>query len=216
MKNQTSDRKELEAFIGQFIENFVGQFGDFPQIFKQLMFRWLEAENYDASRLQELVGTLEALYMAKHQRPMHSLENSVARMVAQCQGSETSMRDLVDQLRSAYRQSFQEDVFDARQEILDAIRKQDFSEEDFQHLLDSLGQAFEDRFKRRYRGQSDLLLESTAETLSAISDDEQKLQEQFDTITSEFQQLHARREALLTAISHGQHNNLSFKTKSSA
>ncbi|MDD2760398.1 MAG: MinD/ParA family protein [Methylomonas sp.] len=213
MKNQTSDREPLENFIGQFIENFVGQFGGFPQIFKQLMFRWLEAENYEASRLQELVATLEALYMAKHQQPMHSLENSVARMVAQCQDSESRMRDLVYQLRSAYSLSFRADVFDARQEVLDAIREEDFSEEDFQRLLDSMGQAFEDRFKRRYQGQSDLLLESTAETLAIMADDEKKLQQQIDSLTGDFQQLHARREALLSAISQGQHNNLSFQSK---
>ena len=216
IKNQAPDRGALETFTTEFIERFVDQFGNFPQVFSKLMFRWLEAENYAAPRLQELVGVLEALYTAKHQQPMNSLENSVARLIVQCQNSDAQMRDLVDQLRSAYRQAFKMDVFDARQEILDAISHDDFSEEDFQKLLESLGQAFESRFKRPYRGQSDLLLESTAETLEAMSNDEKSIQAQIDVLTNDFQQLRVRREALLSAITHGQQNNLSFKTKTSA
>ncbi len=215
IKNQSSDRNELEKFTTDFIDTFVEQFGSFPQAFRSLIFRWLEAENYAAPRLQELVATLEALYMAKHQQPIHSLENSVARLVAQCQNSETQMRALLEQLRSAYRQAFRKDVFDARQELLDNIRKDDFSEEDYQQLLDALNQAFESRFKRRYKGQSDLLLESTAETLEAMTNDEKNLQAQIASLTDDFQKLNARREALLSAISHGQQNNMAFSSKTS-
>jgi len=215
IKKQSPDRDEVEVFIENFVETFVERFGNFPQVFRPLMFRWLESENYAAPRLQELVGTLEALYVVKHQQSMFSLESSVARLVAQCQNSDTQMRELVDQLRSAYRQAFREDVFDARQEMLDAIRKDDFSEEDFQQFLESLSQAFEGRFKRPYRGQSDLLLESTAETLTSMEDDEKKLKDQIDSLNNDFQQLNARREALLAAITHGQHNNLSFRSKTS-
>lgn len=213
MKNQDSERAALETFTADYIDAFVKQFGGFPDVFKHLLFRWLEAEQYAAPRLLELTGTLEALYMTKHQQPMHGLESTVARMVAQCQGDQGRMRDLVHQLRKAYRQAFQADVFDARQEVLDAILQDDFSEEDFQGLLDALGQTFEQRFKRRYQGQSDLLLESTAETLAAIVDDEESLQQQIQALSNGFQQLGARREALLTAIRHGQQGNVSFEAK---
>ncbi|MGY6276328.1 MinD/ParA family protein [Methylomonas sp. MgM2] len=213
VKNQAPERVALETFTTDFMDAFIEQFGNFPQVFRKLMFRWLESENYAAPRLQELVATMEALYIAKHQQPMQSLENSVARLVVQCQNSDTQMRELVDQLRSAYRQAFRKDVFDVRQELLDGIRKDDFSEEDFQNLLESLSQAFESRFKRPYQGQSDLLLESTAETLAAMADDEKTLQARIDSIAQDFQQLKARREALLSAITHSQHNNLSFNSK---
>jgi len=212
IKNQPADRVALEEFTSTYIEVFVEKLGNFPQVFSKLMFRWLESENYAAPRLQELERTIEALYIAKHQQPMHNLENSVARLIAQCENSETQMRELVDQLRSAYRQAFKEDVFDARQEILDAISQNDFSEEDFQALLASLSQAYENRFKRPYKGQSDLLLESTAEALTTMTNDEKSLQAKIDALTNDFQQLNARREALLSAINDGQHNNLSFKT----
>lgn len=213
IKNQSFDRGQLETLTADFIDAFVERFGNFPQTFRSLLFRWLESENYAAPRLQELVATLETLYMAKHQQPIHSLENSVARLVAQCQNSETQMRELVGQLRSAYRQAFKKDVFDARQELLDSMQKDDFSEEDFHQLLDALNQAFEARFKRRYKGQSDLLLESTAETLEAMINDESNLQAQIAALVDDFQKLNARREALLSAISHGQQNNLVFQAK---
>lgn len=212
LNTQLPDRPLSEAFLTDFVEGFLTQFGDFPNSFRQLLFRWLESSNYEAPQLQELAGTLEMLYMARHQKPLHNLENSLARLIAQSQGSETQMRELVTQLRGAYRQSFQVDVFDARQEMLNSIRKESFSEEDFQHLLNALSQAFQDRFKRPYQGQSDLLLETTAETLAEIAFDEKKLQAQIDDFTQSFQQLNQRREALLTAITHGQCSALSFKS----
>lgn len=212
LKNQSPDRASAEAFLTDYIETFLTQFGDFPLSFRQLLFRWLESSNYEAHQLQELAGTLEMLYMAKHQKPLHSLENSLARLIAQCQGSETQMQELLTQLRGAYRQSFHLDAFDARQEVLNSILKHSFSEEDFQQLLNALSQAFQDRFKRPYRGQSDLLLETTAETLAEIGCDEKKLQAQIDDFTQSFQQLNQRREALLTAITHGQCSALNFKS----
>lgn len=211
----STDASDLETFIADFFEAFVKQFGHFPQAFKPLLFRWLEAENYAEPRLLELTGTLEALYMTKHRQPMYSLDSMAARMLAQCQGDRARMQDMVYQLRKAYRQMFQADVFDARQEVLDGILQDDFSEEDFQRLLDALSQTFEKRFKRRYQGQSDLLLESTADTLIAIADDEETLQQQIQALSHGFQQLGARREALLTAIRHGQQGNLSFEAKTS-
>ncbi|OAI11024.1 hypothetical protein A1359_15105 [Methylomonas lenta] len=214
VKNQSPDRASSEAFLTDYIETFLTQFGDFPLSFRQLLFRWLESSNYAAHQLQELAGTLEMLYMAKHQKPLHSLENSLARLIAQCQGSETQMQELLTQLRGAYRQSFQVDAFDARQEVLNSIRKDSFSEEDFQHLLNALNQAFQDRFKRPYQGQSDLLLETTAETLTEIGFDEKKLQAQIEDINHGFQQLNQRRQALLMAITQGQCSTVNFKSSS--
>ena len=199
--DQATDKPTLEAFNTDFIEHFLAQFGHFPDNFRQLLFRWLESENYEATKLQELAGTLEMLYMARHQQPMHSIENSVARLIAQCQGSETQMRGSVKQLRAAYQQAFQVDAIDARAELLESIRKPNFSEEDYQQLLEDLGQAFQSRFKRPYQGQSDVLLESATETLAEIAVDENNLQEQIETLTNSFQQLSLRRAALLSAIS---------------
>lgn len=215
IKTESADRDVLESFVADFTSAFVDQFGNFPHIFRQLLFRWLEAENYEAPRLLELMGTLESLYLTRYQQPMHSLEDSAARLVAQCRGSEADLRDLIKQLRTACRQSFQVDPVDARQEVLDSIGKYDFSEEDFQQLLDSLGQAFQSRFKRPYQGQSDLLLESTAESLAALADDEKILQEQIDSLTGSFQQLNARREALRAAIISGQQGAMPFNSKAS-
>jgi flagellar biosynthesis protein FlhG len=214
LKNQSPNRASCEAFLTDYIETFLTQFGDFPLSFRQLLFRWLESSNYEAHQLQELAGTLEMLYMAKHQKPLHSLENSLARLIAQCQGSETQMQELVTQLRGAYRQSFQVDAFDARQEVLISIRQDSFSEEDFQHLLNALSQAFQDRFKRPYQGQSDLLLETTAETLAEIGFDEKKLQAQIEDINHGFQQLNQRRQALLMAITQGQCSTVNFNSSS--
>lgn len=200
MQSQSSDRQVLEDFAGHFMSRFQSRFGSFPANFRQLLFRWLEAEDYAAPQLQELAGTLEMLYMAKHQQPLHSLENSLARLIAQCKDSESQMRSLTAHMRAAYFQAFQSDAFDARQEVLDGIQKTDFREADFQQLLDDLGQAFEQRFKRRYQGESDLLLASATESLEEMAADEQKLQTQIQELTNSFQELNKRREALLANI----------------
>lgn len=200
MQGQSPERQILEDFAGHFMTRFRSQFGNFPANFRQLLFRWLEAEDYAAPQLQELAGTLEMLYMAKHQHPLHSLENSLARLIAQCKDSESQMRSLSTQMRAAYFQAFQTDVFDARQEVLDSIQKTDFSEADFQQLLDALGLAFERRFKHPYQGESDLLLASATESLEEMAAEEQKLQTQVDELTNSFQELNKRREALLASI----------------
>jgi flagellar biosynthesis protein FlhG len=200
MQSQSPDRQTLEDFTGHFLAGFQTQFGNFPANFRQLLFRWLEAEDYAAPQLQELAGTLEMLYMAKHQQPMHNLENSLARLIAQCKDSESQMRALATQMRAAYTHTFNSDVFNARREVLESIQKPDFNETDFQLLLDALGQAFENRFKHPYQGKSDLLLVSAAETLAEMTSEEKSLQAQVDELTNSFQHLSQRREALLATI----------------
>lgn len=201
IKTETSQKDTLERFTSEFLAAFLAQFGSFPQAFRQLLFRWLEAENYAAPRLLELTGTLETLYMTKHQQPLHSLEDSAARLISQCRDSPDNLGNLIKQLRIAYRQAFQEDVFDAYQEILDSIHRHDCNEEQFQQLQDSLIQAFQTRFKRPYQKPSDLLLESTVATLAEMANDEQKLQAQMDALNHSFQQLNTRRAALQAALS---------------
>jgi flagellar biosynthesis protein FlhG len=200
MQNDSADRPALEIFAGNFLSGFQTRFGGFPANFRQLLFRWLETEDYAAPHLQELAGTLEMLYMAKHQQPLHDLDNGLARLIAQCKDSEARMRALASQMRAAYFNAFQTDVFDARQEVLDGIQKTDFSEVHFQQLLDDLGLAFENRFKRPYRSKSDLLLAKATQSLVEIVADEKKLQQQSDALSNSFQQLQQRREALLATV----------------
>lgn len=204
IKGQRTEREDLEGFINQLFGAYAEQFGQFPQIFRQLFFRWLELENYAAPRLLELSGTMEALYMARYQQPLFSLEDSAARVVAQCQGSEDRMRDLIEQLRATYKQSFHGDVFDARQEIIDEIRHDSFSEEQFELVLQQLREAFQARFKRPYRGKSELLLESISDELATMENEEQKLRQEIASTAENFQQLLARKNALLTAIKSNQ------------
>lgn len=215
MKVQDLSREQLEVFVTQFISVFVEVHGGFPHSFRQLFYRWLESENYAASRLMELVSTLEALHATRYRQPLFSLEDSAARLVAQTQGDEAQLRELVEQFRAAYRQSFQADVFDAQQEMVEIIRRDDFSEERFEDLLRTLREAFQARFNRPYRGQGELLLESTAEALQAMASEEKDLQLEIASLTQSFQQLTTRRDALLAAIKNGQNHNLSVKARTS-
>lgn len=200
MQSQSPDRQMLEDFTGHFMAGFQGRFGDFPANFRQLLFRWLEAEDYAAPQLQELAGTLEMLYMAKHRQPLHDVENSLARLIAQCKDEEPRMRALATQMRAAYLHAFGADVFDARRELLDGIQKPEFSEAHYQELLDALGLAFEQRFKRPYRSKSDVLLATTAQSLADMAAEEHKLRVQVDALSNGFQELRQRREALLAAV----------------
>ena len=196
VQTEASDQATLDGFLNAFLTAYRARFGQFPNEFKSLLFRWLETENYAAPRLQELMGTVENLYLTKHQQPMHSLEDTAARLVAQCQGSQTNLAGLIKQLRSAYLQSFQMDVFDAKQELLDSIRRYDFSETQYQSLLDALEQAYAARFKRSYQHPSQVLLESVAVSLANLAADEQSLQAQLVAINSSFEQISRRRQAL--------------------
>ena len=200
VNSETADQSELENFISAFVAAFRTQFERFPDAFKPLLFRWLEAENYAAPRLLELMGTLEALYLTKHQQPIYSLEDCVARLVAQCQGSQTHLAGLIKQLRAAYLQSFQVDVFDAKQEMLDSIRRYDYSEAQYQSLLDALGLAYVARFKRPYQHPSETLLESVAASLANLAAEEQNLQAQMTALNSSFQEISLRRQVLQDEI----------------
>lgn len=200
MQSQTHDQQYLEAFTAEYLTAFQAQFGRYPDCFKPLLFRWLEAEDYDAQQLQELAGTLEMLYMAKHQQPMHSLDSCAARLIAQCKDSEAQMRDLIGQFRSAYHQAFQADVFDAGEELVKNIMTENFQEADFQSMLDSLTAAFEQRFNHAYQNKNDTLLKSALENLTEMADEEKKLQQQIDAIQHSVNALNQRREYLLKTL----------------
>jgi flagellar biosynthesis protein FlhG len=200
IKSQQFEREKLEKFSVDFFSVFVEQFGGFPQGFRQLIYRWQEVEKYAAPGILELITTLEALYVSRYQQPLFALEDSAARLVAQTRGEESRLRELLNQFRSAYRQSFQVDAFDAEKEILDSINRDEFTEEDFEHLWQQLRVGFESRFNKPYLGQSDLLLESTAEQLAAMAAEEKQLQEEIELLTQGFQHLSGRRDALLAAI----------------
>ena len=196
--------------ISAFVATFRARFGCFPEEFKSLLFRWLEAENYAAPRLQELMGTLEALYQSRYQQPMHSLEDSAARLVAQCQGSQINLAGLIKQLRAAYLQSFQVDVFDAKQEMLDSIRRYDYSEAQYQSLLDALGLAYVARFKRPYQHPSETLLESVAASLANLAAEEQNLQAQMTALNSSFHEISLRRQVLQDEIADAYPDKMPF------
>ncbi len=215
MKTQRLERNVLESFITEFAQVFVEQYGSFPQNFRQLIFRWLESENYAAPRLSELITTLEALYTTRYQQPLFNLEDSAARLVAQTRGTEVKLRELVNQLRSAYRQSFQQDVFDAEKEILESFQQEDFTEERFEALLHLLLDGYQTRFNKPYQGQSELLLESTADALETMAVEEKNLQDEINLLAQSFQLLTSHRDSLLAAIKAGQTQNVQIKTRTS-
>lgn len=208
LRSQNLPQEQAENFISQFVSAFVEQYGGFPQSFRQLLYRWLEAENYAAPRLLELVTTLEALYLSRYQQPLFNLEDSAARLVAQTQGDETKLRELLQQLRASYRQSFHADAFDAQQEILDAMRQDEYTEERFAELMQVLREGFQNRFYKPYQGQSELLLETTAEALQSMAIAEKQMQSELEVLSQSFQQLTAHRDALLAAINNAQGNTL--------
>jgi flagellar biosynthesis protein FlhG len=200
MQSQTNDQGYFEAFTAEYLEAFQAQFGHYPHCFKPLLFRWLEAEAYAAPQLQDLASTLEMLYMAKHQQPMHSLESCAARLIAQCNESEPQMRELIAQFRSAYHQAFQTDVFDTSEELVGKILSENFQEQDFQVILNSLNAAFEQRFDRPYQNKNDAILISVLENLTEMADEEIKLQQQLDTLQHSVHALNQRRDYLLKTL----------------
>lgn len=200
LQSQAHDQTYFETFTADYLTAFQARFGHYPDCFKPLLFRWLETENYAAPHLQELAGTLEMLYTAKHQQPMHSLDSCAARLIAQCKDSEAQMRDLIGQFRSAYHQAFHTDVFDAGEELIKSILNENFQEADFQSMLDRLNAAFEQRFSHPYQNKNDTLLKSTLENLTEMAAEEKKLQQQIDTIQHSVNALNQRREYLLKTL----------------
>ncbi|AMK74962.1 MULTISPECIES: MinD/ParA family ATP-binding protein [Methylomonas] len=200
MKNQLLDQPELERFTGEFVEAYCEQFGRFPTAFKPLFYRWLETENYAEPRLIELVATLEALHAMRYQRPMFSLEENAARLVAQLQGQREQHKDLVEQLCAAYRQAFHAEVFDAEQVLLERMQAEDFTEQHFEELLQKLREGFQARFKRPYQSRYELALTSTVEALNVMGVDQQNLQDEITMLMHGFQLLGSRREKLLIAL----------------
>ena len=200
IKSQQIEREKLEKFSLDFFSAFVEQYGGFPQGFRQLIYRWQEVEKYAAPGILELITTLESLYVSRYQQPLFALEDSAARLVAQTRGEESRLRELLQQFRSAYRQSFHVDAFDAEKEILETIGREDFTEDGFEQLWRQLRAGFKSRFNKPYLGQSDLLLEATADQLVAMAAEEKQLQEELELLTQGFQHLSGRRDALLAAI----------------
>jgi len=208
LKNHGGDQPQLQGFFGDFLTAYVDALGVYPPGFEAVLFRWLEAEDYAGSKLQELVANLEVLYMLRHQQPLFSVETHAARLVAASQGDEARLRGLIGQLRSAYRQAFKTEVFDAKQELVDGIARDDFHAEDFQQLLDVLLSAYRRRFGQPYKGQSELLLELTAEKLQEINAGEQNLKRQVDGLQQSAAELRQQREALLAALQTAAEANL--------
>jgi MinD-like ATPase involved in chromosome partitioning or flagellar assembly len=200
MKSQLLDQPQLESFTGEFVESYCEQFGRFPNAFKSLFYRWLEAENYAEPRLVELVATLEALHAMKYQRPMFSLEENAARLVAQLQGQRELHRGLVEQLCAAYRQSFHEEVFDVEQILLERLQAEDFTEQRFEDLLQKLQYGFQRRFKRPYQSQHEIALVSAVEALHVMGVDQHNLEDEITMLLHGFQLMGSRREKLLSAI----------------
>lgn len=201
MRNPSLDQAELERFVGDFVEDYCEHFGRFPLVFRQLFYRWLEAESYPASRLVELATTLEALHATRYQRPMFSPEETVARLVVQLDGQQALHRELIEQLSAAYRQSYHVDVVDAEQVLLEAMQNEEFTEQHFEDLLQRLRDGFQIRFKRPYRDQHEVMLASAVEVLNAMAIDEQNLRDEIAMLGAGFQLLNSRREKLLAAIS---------------
>ena len=200
MQSSTDDKPYYENFTAEYLAVFQTQFGHYPQCFKQALFRWLEAEDYAAPQLQDLAGTLEMLYMAKHQQPMHSLESCAARLIAQCKESEPQLRTLIEQFRSAYHQAFQADVINAAEELTGNILKESFQEDDFQAILAKLNLAFEQRFNRPYQNPEATLLNSILQHMTDMAEEESKLQQQIDSLQHSVQALNQRREYLLKTL----------------
>ncbi|MEI8572161.1 MinD/ParA family protein [Methylomonas sp. LW13] len=208
MKRQLLDQPALERFIGEFVETYCEQFGRFPNAFKPLFYRWLETENYAEPRLIELVATLEALHAMRYQRPMFSLEENAARLVAQLQGQQEQHKNLVEQLCAAYRQAFHTEVFDAEQMLLERMQADDFTEQHFEELLQKLRDGFQTRFKRPYQSRHELALASAVEALNVMGVDQHNLQDEITMLMHGFQLLGSRREKLLTTLNALQNSGL--------
>lgn len=200
INNPDIERPRLDRAVSEWMDAYLTRFDRFPSPVRQWFFRWLETEDYSASRLLELTATLEALHMSRHQKPLFTLEDSVARLIAQCQGSQHRFKALIAHLRTAFRQSFKSDPVDIRREVVAAIKNDDFTEERFEALMSDLRDAYQQRFGRPYQGHSELLVESTADALAKMETEERRIKQQLDGLVEHFHHLAARRDALLSAL----------------
>lgn len=183
---QCADRQVLSQLIGHLVQGFVTDYGELPQLWS------------DVAQPPRSAG----------------VDAQVAGLLTQAQGDQQWLSELINELRRHYRHLYRSDVFDASQELLASIQSHDFAEERFEHLMNALRDGFSAHFNKPYRGQSELVLESTAEQLAEMANDEKSLQHEVGRLLQTVEQLAARRELLLSAISSARDGNLAIKSLS--
>jgi flagellar biosynthesis protein FlhG len=186
VRRQCDGQQALSQLIGHLVSGFVKDYGMLPQLWSDM----------------------------PPEAHAPGVDEEVARLLSLAQADQQWLNELIGELRRHYRKIYQCDVFDACQELLAGVQNHDFAEERFEQLLNALRDGFAQQFNKPYRGQSELLLESTAEQLAEMADDEKSLQHEVGRLLKTVEQLSARRELLLTAIGSARDSHLAIKSLS--
>lgn len=171
--------EEARAFIGDLVAYFVGSFQHYPLDTRRALYHDLELHDFPKEDLAGVVNTLERLYEARHQTPLHDLENTLVKLMVDAAADQQRFQTFARQLQTRYRRCFGGDLFPLGENLPALLRDENFSEAQFSKLLAAMKTAHRERFNRPLPDARDPILQNIGNQLDTLTKLERDLREEF-------------------------------------
>lgn len=201
-ENPESDR-DAQMLANTFVKRFETEFGQPHQeeashvISKPAnsavnpvaeLYAYLERQDFPKSLLQDLVSTLENLYVDHHGTGLRSFESSLAQLFSMAHASEKRMMSLHTQIQHSFKRQFHKPLYDVRDEFFHTLRKPEYAKSSFIELLDELRELFKSRYGQAYRTEADDLVVEQQALIQLLETQKQQLEAQSEQIQSEIEE----------------------------
>lgn len=197
IESGAANADEAREFLGALVEGFVHRFEEFPLDMRRSSYRVLELKNFPEAEIRGLISTLEYLYEKRLQRPVHDLEDTIIKLLADVHGDEQKILELRHQLESGFERQFGKKLFDARAVVNAQVRDGEFSHDGFTELVEELKHSYQEQFGKPYEDEKDHMLHDLHDIAMRMEEQENGLRSGLTRLSQWFNETVSAREELL-------------------
>lgn len=178
--------EQAESYLRMLIQDHVDRCNKYPLDARRAFYHDLELNDFPKGELHETVVTLERLFESRHHMPLHDVESSLVKLMADVGNDQERLKEFARQLQARYRRFFGAELHDPRRDILAHMKSESVAEGEFAGLMDDIKNIYRERFAKPLADERDFVLRNISEKAREFARLERELRDELDRLESPF------------------------------
>ena len=161
----------------------------------------LEIQDFPMPELRDLTITLESLYEKRTQKPLHSHDETLMKLLEDASHSEEQLIALHSRVQACYKRKFKTELTNSEDLLTRRLEQDVFSEQDFTSLIAHIKDTYQKRFEKPYLDENDHLMKDIGQIAEQMVGQEAHLHDRLAHLTEILDDTISAREGLLKNLS---------------
>ena len=201
LNKQDDSGESHKGLIRTLVNDYIDKFDSFPLDLRKSLFHAFEIQDFPMSELRDLAITLESLYEKRTQKPLHSHDETLLKLLEDASHSEERLVALHSRVQACYKRRFKAELTGSEESLTNRLKQDSFSEQDFTDLIAHIKDTYQKRFEKAYLDESDHILKDISQIAEQMVGQEAHLHDRLTHLTEILGDTVSAREGLLKKLS---------------